>query len=237
MRTIVFLAGATGAIGRRLIPLLVAAGYDVHGLTRRAENVDALERSGVRAIVGDVFDAPALAASMARVKPEIVIHQLTDLPASNAGGLSDEALARNARVRVEGTQHLVDAALATGASYIVAQSLISIYAPGPEPHVESDDLDETTRGSVITLERLALESLPMLGAALRFGMLYGPATWYAEPFGPSPVHVDAAASAALLAIERRAIGAFNIVEERGFASSARARRELGWSADFRISVT
>jgi nucleoside-diphosphate-sugar epimerase len=235
MSKTIFLAGATGAIGQRLVPLLLGAGYTVHGLTRSAEKAAALERSGVRAIVGDVYDAAALTATLKRIEPEIVVHQLTDLPASHAGGLSDEALARNARIRVEGTQHLVDAALASGASYIVAQSLISIYAAGREPHVETDELDTDTRGSVIALERLALESVPMLGSALRFGMLYGPATWYAEPFGASPVHVDAAANATLLAIERRATGAFNIAEEHGFASSAKAQRELGWSAGFRLA--
>ncbi len=111
----------------------------------------------------------------------------------------------------------------------------SLHAAGPEPHVEADPLDAQTRGSVIELERLTTQSPPLVGCALRFGLLYGPGTWYAEPFGTSPVHVDAAAYATLLAIEQRAPGIFNIAEELGYASSARARALLGWTPAYRIT--
>jgi nucleoside-diphosphate-sugar epimerase len=229
----VFLAGASGAIGRRLIPLLLDAGYVVHGLTRSAEKAVQLERSGVLPVIGNVYDAGALAESVAAAKPDIVVHQLTDLPHSIDGGLSNDDLERNARVRVEGTRNLIDAALAAHARQFVAQSLIASYADGTEPHSESDPID-TARGSIITLERLAVESPPLLGCALRFGRFYGPGTWYDEPDGSAPVHVDAAAWATLRAIERGATGVFNVAEDRGYATSARARDELGWSADFRL---
>jgi nucleoside-diphosphate-sugar epimerase len=229
----VFLAGASGAIGRRLIPLLLDAGYIVHGLTRSAEKAEQLKRSGALPIIGDVYDAAALTASVAAAQPDIVVHQLTDLPQTIDAGLGNDQLERNARVRVEGTQNLVAAALTAHARQFVAQSLIASYANGAEPHSESDPID-AARGSIITLERLAIESPPLLGCALRFGRFYGPGTWYQKPDGGAPVHVDAAASATLLAIERRATGVFNVAEDRGYATSARARDELGWSADFRL---
>jgi nucleoside-diphosphate-sugar epimerase len=230
----VFLAGATGAIGRRLTPLLLDAKYSVFGLTRDPEKARALEARGVHAVVGDVYDAAALAAAVARAQPEIVVHQLTDLPQSREDRADPKALERNARVRVEGTQNLVAAALQCGAERIVAQSIVFAYAAGPEPHSESDPLDTATRGSVITLERLVLESPPLRGAVLRFGSLYGPGTWFDEPTGNMPVHVDAAAWATLLAIQRAASGTFNVVEERGYAVAAKARDVLGWNPSLRV---
>ncbi len=229
----IFLAGASGAIGRRLTPLLLQAGYIVYGLTRDPVKARELEARGVHATVGDVYDAPALAAAVAFAQPEIVVHQLTDLPQSRDDRGDPAALARNARVRVEGTRHLVDAALDCGAHRMVSQSIVFAYAAGREPHVESDPLDTETRSSVITLERLTLESPPLIGTVLRFGSLYGPGTWFEEPAGNMPVHVDAAAWATLLAIQRSAPGVFNVAEERGYADSARARDVLGWTPEYR----
>lgn len=226
--TSVFVAGATGVIGVRLIPMLLAAGYDVHALTRDPAKARELETRGVHAVTGDIFDAAGVRAAMARAEPELVIHQLTDLPHSRDERGDPAALARNARIRIEGTQHLVDAALACGARRMLAQSIAFAYAAGPEPHVESDPLDPATRGSVITLERLVLESPPIAGTVLRYGSLYGPGTWFDEPNGNVPVHIDAAARATMLAIERGAAGAFNIAEERGYADTGRARNLLGW---------
>ena len=235
MSATIFLAGATGAIGRRLTPLLLRAGYAVHGLTREAAKARELEVCGVRAVVADIFDAAAIGDALLAIKPAIVVHQLTDLPHTLAAweSATPETQARNARIRIEGTQNLVTAALACGAGSIVSQSIAFVYAPGPEPHVETDPLDPA-RDSVITLERLTLESPPLAGAVLRFGTLYGPGTWYAEPTGNVPVHVDAAAWATLLAMEQGATGIFNIGEERGYASSARARDVLGWGDDLRL---
>jgi nucleoside-diphosphate-sugar epimerase len=233
MSVTIFLAGATGAIGQRLTPLLLRAGYAVHGLTRDAAKGRELEARGVRAVVADIYDAPAIRAALSAARPEIVVHQLTDLPQQRAESAAPEALERNARIRIEGTRNLVDAALACGATSLVSQSIAFVYAPGPEPHVESDPLDPA-RESVLTLERLTLESPPLAGAVLRFGMLYGPNTWFAEPSGNVPVHVDAAAWATLLAIEQSATGTFNVAEERGYVSSARARDVLGWGPALRV---
>ena len=229
----VFLAGGSGAIGRRLTPLLLSAGHRVYGLTRDAGRAEELERRGVHALVGDVYDARALRAAVASANPEVVIHQLTDLPQSADERGNAAALARNARIREEGTPHLVDAALAASAARIVSQSLAFAYAPGPEPHAESDPLDPS-RTSVIALERLTLASPPLVGTVLRFGSFYGPGTWFEEPSGNVPCHVDAAAWATLLAIEHAATGIFNIAEERGYVTTARARRELGWSPTLRV---
>jgi nucleoside-diphosphate-sugar epimerase len=212
---------------------LLRAGYAVHGLTRDAAKGRDLEMRGVRAVVADIFDAAAMTTALLAIEPAIVVHQLTDLPAVRAESATPEAQARNARIRTEGTRNLVAAALACGASAIVSQSIAFVYAPGPEPHVESDALDPA-RESVITLERLTLESPPLAGAVLRFGMLYGPNTWFAEPNGDVPVHVDAAAWATLLAMEQGATGIFNVAEERGYASAKRARDVLGWGADLRV---
>jgi nucleoside-diphosphate-sugar epimerase len=228
MQTRLFLAGATGAIGRRLTPLLLDAGYDVYALTRDPAKARDLEGRGVHATVGDIFDAPAVHEAVARASPEIVVHQLTDLPQSREDRADPAALARNARIRIEGTQQLVDAALAAGAKRMLAQSIAFAYADGPQPHVEDDPLDTATRGSVIALEHLVLESPPLVGTVLRYGTLYGPGTWYDEPFGNVPVHVDAAARATLLAIERNARGVFNIAEEAGYVDATRARDVLGW---------
>jgi nucleoside-diphosphate-sugar epimerase len=229
-----FLAGATGAIGTRLIPLLLAAGYDVHGLTRSADKAEGLAKLGVHPTVGNVYDSAALDAALRASRPDVVVHQLTDLPQRIESGLSAADQERNARIRIEGTQNLVRAALTAGVRRLVAQSLIASYADGPEPHRESDPLDVQTRGSVIALERLALESPPSIGCVLRFGRFYGPGTWYAHADGSSPVHVDAAAYATLLAIERYATGAFNVAEDRGYATSERARTELGWDPAYRL---
>jgi nucleoside-diphosphate-sugar epimerase len=155
------------------------------------------------------------------------------LPHSPADRGNPAGLARNARIRTEGTQNLVDAALRCGARRIVAQSLAFAYAAGPQPHAEDDPLDES-RSSVIALERLVLSSPPLIGAVLRFGSFYGPETWFSEPSGNVPVHVDAAAWATLLALERSAAGVFNIAEDRGYVTAAKARSAFGWSPAFRL---
>ena len=226
--TCVFVAGATGVIGTRLTPLLQRAGYEVHALTRDPSKARELETRGVHAAMGDIFDAAGVRDALARAQPELVIHQLTDLPHSRDDRGDPAVLARNARIRIEGTQHLVDAALDCGARRMLAQSIAFAYAAGPEPHAESDPLDPATRGSVITLERLVLESPPIVGTVLRYGSLYGPGTWFDEPTGNVPVHVDAAVQATMLAIERGALGVFNIAEECGYVDAGRARDFLDW---------
>jgi nucleoside-diphosphate-sugar epimerase len=210
MATRIFVAGATGAIGRRLLPLLVEAGHQVFGMTRSPEKVAVLNEAGAEAVVVDVFDAPALAQAVKDARPEIIIHQLTDLPYGLDPAQMAEARVRNARIRSEGTRNLVAAALAAGANRLIAQSIAWGYAPGPEPHREGDPLDldgpqAVTMQGVAALEDLTLNSPPIEGVVLRYGQIYGPGTG-SEQRGPVPLHVDAAAYAALLAIERGEAG-------------------------------
>jgi nucleoside-diphosphate-sugar epimerase len=237
----VFLAGAAGAVGRRLAPLLVGAGYEVFGTTRSKEKAAALAAQAVTPITVDAFDAPALAAAMIAVRPATVIHQLTDLPLGLDPGRLAEALARNARIRSEGTRNLVAAALTAGTRRLAAQSIAWAYVAGPRPYAEDAPLDLGATGTraitvqgVATLERLALGSPPLEGIVLRYGQLYGPGTGREAPAGDAPLHVDAAAHAALLAIECPGLGVFNVAEDSGFVSIARARRELGWDPAFRL---
>lgn len=238
---IVFLAGASGAIGRRLVPQAIDAGHKVFGTTRSAERAHELENLGATAIVVDVFDRSKLSQAIREVRPSIVMNQLTDLPKTLTGPLSEQALLANARLRDVGTRNLIEAALTAGARRFIAQSLAWVYAPGPTPHGEDDPLDASPTGtaaitnpSVIALERMTLNSPPLVGVVLRYGRFYGPGTWNTAQDGMVPVHVDAAARAALLAIEATHMGIFNIAEEKGLVSTAKARRELDWSADFRM---
>ena len=239
----IFLAGATGAIGTRLIPLLVNAGHRVAGTTRSSDKANTLRASGVEPVVVDVFDAPALSRAISAVRPDIVVHQLTDLPPGLDPAKMAEGTRRNARIRSEGTQNLVSAALAAGVPLLVAQSIAWMYAPGPEPHGEADPLDVQASGTraitvagVATLERLVVSSAPIEGAVLRYGHLYGPNTG-TDAAGEAPsLHVDAAAHAALLAIERAHSGFYNIAEQCSYLSIEKARRELGFDPDFRLKV-
>jgi nucleoside-diphosphate-sugar epimerase len=238
---VIFLAGASGAIGKRLVPQLVEAGYVVFGTTRSAERAREVEKLGATPIVVDVFNQPALAQALREVRPSVVMNQLTDLPKKLAGPLSEKLLQANARLRAQGSRNLIDAALAAGARRFISQSLAWVYAAGPTPHGEGDPLDGSATGTaaitnagVIALEQGTLNSPPLEGVVLRYGQLYGPGTWNTAPNGVVPVHVDAAARAALLAIDAKHVGIFNIAEENGFVSAAKARRELGWSADFRM---
>ncbi|PBC04490.1 NAD(P)-dependent oxidoreductase [Mesorhizobium sp. WSM3860] len=238
----IFLAGGSGAIGRRLIPQLVGAGHRVAATTRRAEKAEELRAIGASPVVIDVFDAGRLLAAVAAVKPEVVIHQLTDLPAGLDPNKMGEAIIGNALVRGEGTHNLVEAAKSAGVYRLIAQSIAWAYAPGPEPHAETDPLDSGAEGGrgisvggVIALERQVLEGSSMTGIVLRYGHLYGPGTG-AEIAADPAVHVDAAAYAALLALERGAPGAFNIAEPNSHVATDKAGSELGWRPDFRLAV-
>jgi nucleoside-diphosphate-sugar epimerase len=237
----IFLAGASGAIGQRLAPLLHEAGHHVTGTTRSLAKAAMLRTLGVEPIVVDVFDADALARAVADARPDIVMHQLTDLPPALDPALMAAAIVRNARIRDEGTRNLVNAAIAGGARRLIAQSIAWMYAPGPQPHAESDPLDIKAEGArgitiagVIALERLALQSPPLEGIVLRYGQIHGPGTGSDAPRSVAPLHVDAAAHAALLAIERGAPGIYNIAEPNDLVATDKARRELGWDAGFRL---
>ena len=143
----VLLAGATGVIGKRLAPLLRDAGYEVAGTTRSAAKAEMLRALGVEPVVVDVFDAEAMSQAVVALRPDVVIHQLTDLPKGLDASRMAEGIARNARIRDEGTRNLVRAATAGGARRLVAQSIAWAYAPGPEPHPERDPLDLEAEGS------------------------------------------------------------------------------------------
>ena len=241
MSTRIFLAGATGVIGARLAPMLIQAGYDVFGMTRSEGKRQSLLDAGVRPVVTDVYDAPNLVYAMKEIRPEIVIHQLTDLPADLDPAKMDEAIRRNAYIRSEGTRNLVGAAMASAVRRLIAQSIAWAYASGPEPHQENDPLDTqaegnraVTVGGVAMLEELTLNSPPLEGVVLRYGHLYGPSTGVDEPGSDAYVHGDAAAYAALLAIDTAVPGIFNIAEPNGHVTTDKAVRELGWEPDFRL---
>jgi nucleoside-diphosphate-sugar epimerase len=238
----IFLAGASGVIGRRLTPLLIAAGHQVTGTTRSSEKADSLRKQGAGAIVVDVFDCTALRAAAVAARPDVVIHQLTDLPQVFDPERRGEALVRNAKLRIDGTANLVAAAQAAGARRLIAQSIAFIYAEGAEPHAESDpltsadgdDLNALTSRGVRALEDATLHTSGIDGIVLRYGRLYGPGTWFAEASGRGPLHVDAAAQAALLAVTRGSPGIYNIAEDDGAVAIAKARKELGFNPEFRL---
>jgi nucleoside-diphosphate-sugar epimerase len=237
----IFLAGARGAIGRRLTPLLLAAGHIVAGTTRSAAKAGDLRARGIEAVVVDVFDAAGLRDAVMRLRPEIVIHQLTDLPQTFDRERLAASLVDNARLRIEGTANLVAASLAAGAQRLIAQSIAFAYAAGPEPHSESDPLassegdspEAATAGGVRGLENAVINAPGMVGIVLRYGRLYGPGTWN-MPNARVPLHVDAAAHAALLAVTRGASGVYNIAEDDGTVSIEKARVGLGFDPAFRL---
>lgn len=181
----IFVAGATGVIGSRLVPLLVAAGHMVAGLTRSESKAASITAQGALPVVADVYDAPALASAVAGFGPEVVLHELTDLPDDPA------ALARfgsaNARIRVEGTHNLLTAARAANTRRFLAQSIAWPLPPG-----EGAD-------AVAELERSVLD---FGGTVLRYGQFYGPGTFYPDAVPGEPrVHVDTAARRTIKAID------------------------------------
>jgi nucleoside-diphosphate-sugar epimerase len=241
MTTRVFLAGATGVIGQRLVPLLIGAGYEVFGTTRLIANAEALQAAGAHPVIVDVFDALRVDEVLLAIKPTIVIHQLTDLPRGLDPAHMGEAIKRNARIRSQGTHNLVASARIVGAKRVIAQSIAWAYAPGPEPHVEEDPLDldaegarVITVGGVAALEHAVLNSPPLEGVVLRYGQIYGPGAGVNKPTGFAPLHVDAAAAAVLTAINKADTGIFNIAEPNQYVSSNKAMTQLDWSPDFRL---
>jgi nucleoside-diphosphate-sugar epimerase len=236
----IFLAGASGAIGRRLTPLLRSAGHIIVGTTRSADKADALHALGAEPVVVDVFDAGALTRVIRAAAPQVLIHQLTDLPFAPGTSQYEEGLERNARLRIDGTRNLVAAAKNASVRRLIAQSIAFIYAPGVGARTETDPLDLTATGArkrtvdgVVALEQATL-SLPE-GIVLRYGFLYGPGTWFENEKRAKPaLHVDAAAHAAVLAVRKGTPGIYNIAEDDGAVSSEKAKRELGFDAVFRI---
>lgn len=171
----IFLAGATGVIGIRLLPLLIAEGHTVAGMTRSEGKRDTITATGAQPVVCDVYDVEALREAVTAFKPDVVLHQLTDLPdrAEQIRELAD----RNARIRTEGTSNLLAAARAAGARRFLAQS-IAWTPPGGGQVVEAH-------------EHQVLEAD---GVVLRYGQFYGPGTYYEQTLPTHPrIHIDAAA--------------------------------------------
>ncbi|MCU1646542.1 MAG: NAD-dependent epimerase/dehydratase family protein [Nocardia sp.] len=180
----IFLAGASGVLGSRLVPLLIAAGHDVAGMTRSPDKARLLAAAGAEPVVCDVFDAAALTAAVTDYAPELVMHQLTDLP-DDAARLP-EGRAANARIRQEGTANLLAAAEAAGASRIIAQSVAW----------------EMTGEGQAAKEFLEKSVLEAGGVVLRYGQFYGPGTYYPDaPPEPPRIHLEEAAARTARALD------------------------------------
>lgn len=180
----IFLAGASGVIGVRLIPLLVAAGHHVAGMTRSPGKAGRLRALGAEPVVCDVFDADALHAAVVRYAPDVVLHQLTDLPDEPAA--IPAYAAANARIRREGTRNLVAACQAVAAARIVAQS-VAWQLPDPGAAAVADH------------ERMVLEAD---GVVIRYGQFYGPGTYFETRKPPPPlIHIDDAARRTVTALD------------------------------------
>ncbi|WP_454197891.1 NAD-dependent epimerase/dehydratase family protein [Nocardia sp. Marseille-Q1738] len=172
----IFLAGATGVIGVRLLPLLVEAGHEVAGMTRSAAKAAQVRAAGAEPVVCDVYDSEALTAAVVAFGSEMVMHQLTDLPDDAA--LLPERAEANARIRTEGTRNLIAAARAAGAKRFLAQSIAWEPPAG--------------RGAVIREHEAAV--LDIDGVVVKYGQFYGPGTYYETELPTHPrVHVDDAA--------------------------------------------
>jgi nucleoside-diphosphate-sugar epimerase len=236
----IFLAGASGAIGRRLMPLLIGAGHDVTGLTRSAEAARDLKAAGVTPAVADVYEADGLTRAVIAARPDIVMHQLTDLPRVFDETQVAAQYPRNARIRIEGTRNLVAAAKAAGARRFIVQSVAFAYAPGKEPYAETDPLNVADGPRVVTvraaadMEQQVLKS-GMEAVVLRYGLFYGPGTWTETPERKPSLHIDAAAKAALLSLTGKA-GIYNIADDDGTVSIDKARKELGFDPAFRLKA-
>jgi hypothetical protein len=168
----IFLAGASGAIGQRLIPRLVHAGHTVGGMTRSSTKTELLVRLGAEPILCDVFDRDALIEAVRSFKPDVIVNELTDLPddVTKIGAHAD----LNARIRTEGNHNLIDAARQSGSPKLDVQSVAWHLSEGPDAR------------AVVDLERSVLAEG---GVVLRYGQFYGPGT-YNEAEVPEPPHVQ-----------------------------------------------
>lgn len=238
----IFVAGATGVIGRTLCKLLVNDGWKVYGTTRSENKTELLKELGVEPIVVDVYDEKKLEDCITKIKPKIVIHQLTDLPAGLDPDKMKEALVSNAKLREVGTRNLVNSSKKAGVKKMIAQSIAFVYEPAPLPHTEEsallnfeDPVYGTTSKAVASLEEQVLNA-PFTGIILRNGLLYGDGTGFNEPvdFVP-PVHVEAAAHAAFLAVKCDKNRIYNISDVDDRLSIQRATTELNWSPDYRMN--
>jgi nucleoside-diphosphate-sugar epimerase len=233
----VFLAGATGVIGRRLVPALLAAGHEVTAMCRSAERAELARAAGAQAAIADALDASAVAEAVAQARPDAVVNQLTALPKRIDPRHIERDFERNDRLRNEGSRILAGAARGAGVQRLLAQSIAFMYEPGPKgaTHSEQDPLVADppasfarTADAVKALEQTTLEAG---GTVLRYGYFYGPGSAIA-PDGSivadlrrrrmpvvgsgsgvwSFVHVDDAATATVLALDAPP-GVYNVVDD------------------------
>jgi nucleoside-diphosphate-sugar epimerase len=228
----VFVAGGSGVIGRRLVPQLVARGHQVIATTTSAAKVRLLEQLGAEGTVMDGLDAASVGEALAAARPDAIVHQMTGLSVAHAGKpnlrRADRFFATTNRLRSEGADHLLAAAEATGVSHVVAQGHASMNGirKGGWVKTEEDPLEVIEGTKAINhLEDVIVKAG---GAVLRYGGFYGPGAWEdqvklvrrrllplvgAGAGYVSWVHVDDATSATVLAVEQRATGLFNIVDD------------------------
>jgi nucleoside-diphosphate-sugar epimerase len=238
----VFVAGATGALGRQLVPMLVANGHEVVGMTRTEAKRDQLRNVGAEPVVADALDAAAVGRVVGEAEPNVIVHQLTAIPATlNMRHFAREFAPTN-RLRIEGTDHLLSAGRAVGVKRFVAQSNASLYARTGGPiKSEGAPLDEDPapemREGVAALRHLEAAVVGASwtdGVVLRYGWFYGPGTGIAlDPDGSqiellrrrqlpivgggtgvwSFIHIADAAAATVAAVEGGAAGIYNVVDD------------------------
>jgi nucleoside-diphosphate-sugar epimerase len=236
----VFVAGASGAVGRPLVPLLVAAGHEVTGTTRSPQRAEAIRAAGATPAIVDALDTEALRRAVEDAAPEVVVHELTSLPDRFEPRRRDIYDATN-RVRSEGTRNLLDAAHAAGARRFVCQSIAFAYAPGSRPEIKDEGAPLSLNAPppfgegvrvIAAMERAVLDAERLEGLVLRYGWFYGPGTYYADDGSMAAevrrrrfpivgsgaglfsfVHVDDVAGATAVAVERGAPGVYNIVDD------------------------
>jgi nucleoside-diphosphate-sugar epimerase len=245
----VFVAGATGAVGKQLVPMLVANGHDVVGMTRTPAKRDQLRSIGAEPVVADALDAHAVGEAVGRAEPDVIVHELTAISAAPDMRHIDREFALTNRLRTDGTDHLLSAGRAAGVKRFVAQSNATLYARTGGPIKQEgapldDDPPAALRPGVAALRYLeaAVSGAPWTdGFVLRYGWLYGPGTAIAvDPLGSqiellrkrqlpivgrgtgiwSFVHVHDAAAATLAAVEGGPAGTYNVVDDEPAPVSA-----------------
>jgi 2-alkyl-3-oxoalkanoate reductase len=262
----VFVAGATGAIGKQLVPQLVAAGHEVTSMTRSPEKAGALRALGAKAAVADGLDRTAVRKAVLRAEPEAVIHQMTSLSGTFNLKSFDETFALTNRLRTEGTDYLLEAAQAAGARRFLAQSQSNFYEPTGAPVKSEDDPPDPdppaavrrSEGALRHLEAATLGAAGIEGLALRYANFYGPGTGFA-PGGVmielvrkrrlpiigdgdgvwSLIHMDDAAAATVAALERGAPGIYNVADDEPAPASVwlpELARVLGAKPPLRVPV-
>jgi nucleoside-diphosphate-sugar epimerase len=235
----VFVAGATGAIGRQLVPRLVAAGHEVHGMTRSAAKQELLYELGAVPVVADALDADQVAQAVATARPDVIVHQLTAIGAIDTRHMERD-FAQTNRLRIEGTDHLLAAARAVGVERFVAQGNVALYArTGAAVKTEDDPTDPSPVApmrpnveAMVHLEQAVLGADWTEGIILRYGWFYGPGTGITQG-GEVPelvrrrkfpvvgggtavwsfIHVADAAEATVAAIEHGSRGVYNVVDD------------------------